>query len=159
MPKNVAPVPCPECGGPMWNNAFDPKRKASQPHFRCKDRKNCDGAIWLKKDELAALERQGTSTALPAEVLVLDAMMYRCHESAIASCRKLYGPDVAVEIIAASAHSLFIARIGRGGVLLRETRIADRAAKEAAKKASAPAIPLPKGPAYAGLNGDSDLPF
>lgn len=37
---------CPKCDGPMWDNR-ESKRNPKAPDFKCKDRDNCDGAIWL----------------------------------------------------------------------------------------------------------------
>lgn len=50
MPGNTAPTPCPKCGGAMWDNSQD-KRNPRAPDYKCKDRDNCDGAVWLKDGE------------------------------------------------------------------------------------------------------------
>ena len=39
---------CPKCAGPTWDNTKD-KSSPKAPDYRCKDRANCDGAIWLDK--------------------------------------------------------------------------------------------------------------
>ena len=39
---------CPICEGEMWDNRN--RKKGNQPDFKCKD-KECDGAIWLDKEE------------------------------------------------------------------------------------------------------------
>ena len=48
-----APIPagvpdtCPKCrNSEMWDNRRD-KRSTKSPDFRCKDKENCDHAIWL----------------------------------------------------------------------------------------------------------------
>lgn len=41
-----ADVECPQCGGPMWDNR-ESKRSPKAPDYKCKDKDNCDGAIWL----------------------------------------------------------------------------------------------------------------
>src|SRR5687768_8668992 len=82
MPGPIAPVPCPLCNGQMWDNSNDPKRKPNQPHFRCKNRKNCDGAIWLKDSQLETLRQSqppavASSSGAPAPArrpLVLEAV-------------------------------------------------------------------------------------
>jgi len=44
-----APVPnCPKCQGPMWDNRLK-KASPKSPDFKCKDRSNCDGAVWADK--------------------------------------------------------------------------------------------------------------
>ena len=42
---------CPKCGSDCWNNTTT-KRSPKQPDYKCKD-KNCDGAVWLKKNSAA----------------------------------------------------------------------------------------------------------
>lgn len=39
-------VVCPRCAGPVWDNRTT-KRNPKQPDYKCKDKDNCDGAIWL----------------------------------------------------------------------------------------------------------------
>lgn len=53
MPGVTADKPCPKCNGKMWDNSAS-KKKPTQPDYVCKDRDNCDGAVWLKKDEKKA---------------------------------------------------------------------------------------------------------
>lgn len=39
--------PCPNCGGPVWDNTGDPEREAKRrPAFSCKDKKKCKWATW-----------------------------------------------------------------------------------------------------------------
>lgn len=49
----VTEVTCPKCGGAMYDNRLT-KTKATQPDFKCKNYKNCEGVIWPPK-ELVAL--------------------------------------------------------------------------------------------------------
>ncbi|HZJ01414.1 MAG TPA: Rad52/Rad22 family DNA repair protein [Gemmatimonadaceae bacterium] len=44
---------CPKCGGRMWDNRLT-KRNPRAPDFKCRDR-SCDGVIWPKAPEPAAL--------------------------------------------------------------------------------------------------------
>lgn len=46
-------IPCPACGGEMWDNRTD-KKNPRAPDLKCKDREGCDHAIWLKswRDDL-----------------------------------------------------------------------------------------------------------
>lgn len=39
---------CPKCGSDMWDNRGR-KTNPRAPDFRCKDKENCDGAIWLDR--------------------------------------------------------------------------------------------------------------
>lgn len=41
---------CPKCGGPTWDNRAT-KKSPKAPDWRCKDRENCDGAIWLAREK------------------------------------------------------------------------------------------------------------
>ncbi len=45
---------CPKCSGPTWDNTKD-KKSSKHPDYRCKDRENCDGAIWLDKKKTSQL--------------------------------------------------------------------------------------------------------
>ena len=46
-------IDCPECGGAMWDNR-EGKTNPKSPDLKCKDKANCDSAIWLKswRDDL-----------------------------------------------------------------------------------------------------------
>ena len=46
-------IDCPECGGAMWDNR-EGKTNPKSPDLKCKDKQNCDSAIWLKswRDDL-----------------------------------------------------------------------------------------------------------
>lgn len=39
-------VTCPKCQGPTWDNRTT-KKNPKQPDYKCRDKANCDGAIWL----------------------------------------------------------------------------------------------------------------
>ena len=41
---------CPNCGGEMWNN-IGRKKNPKQPDFACRDRDNCNVALWIKEDK------------------------------------------------------------------------------------------------------------
>lgn len=50
-PQTLDVQPCPDCGGPMWDNR--PKKAAGEfspkaPDFKCKD-KSCEGVVWPPK--------------------------------------------------------------------------------------------------------------
>lgn len=48
-PAASSPAPaCPKCGSDMWDNRGR-KTNPKAPDFRCKDKANCDGAIWPEK--------------------------------------------------------------------------------------------------------------
>ena len=50
-PNGNAPV-CPKCAGSVWDNRAKKASgeiSAKSPDFKCKDRENCDGAIWPPK--------------------------------------------------------------------------------------------------------------
>ena len=47
---------CPECGGDMWDNRES--RSGRQPDYKCKNRGQCNGAIWLTDDERSAFKAQ-----------------------------------------------------------------------------------------------------
>lgn len=49
-PNKGDPIPCPDCGGPMWDNREKKKSGNMQPKspdLSCKDRTGCNKAIWL----------------------------------------------------------------------------------------------------------------
>jgi hypothetical protein len=53
-PAAQSPVPsCPKCGSDMWDNRGR-KTNPRAPDFRCKDKANCDGAIWPEKQSQQA---------------------------------------------------------------------------------------------------------
>jgi hypothetical protein len=59
-PAASSPVPqCAKCGSDMWDNRGR-KTNPRAPDFRCKDKENCDGAIWLdsKKPQQATQQTQ-----------------------------------------------------------------------------------------------------
>lgn len=161
MPGPVAPVPCPECGGPMWDNSRDPKKKPNASDYRCKDRQNCNGGIWLKPEERAALgapparaqggrqaPAQPAAPAAPRRRLILEKVL----KNSILAVRA-----IEAEIVAEGgkefgegeeqkyACSLMIARLDDKGILqvekaaldAREKRAAELAAKQAQERALA----------------------
>ncbi len=69
QPDPVAPQPgevppCPDCGGPMWDNADKRRQGGKAPAYKCKDSKwdaatksasGCQGIVWDAVDEGVAL--------------------------------------------------------------------------------------------------------
>lgn len=64
MPGVTADRACPKCSGKMWDNTAS-KKSPKAPDYVCKDRDNCDGAVWLKKEEKAAAPRQEPKPVVP----------------------------------------------------------------------------------------------
>lgn len=61
-------IPCPKCGGAMWDNRVG-KKNPKQPDLKCKS-KSCDHAVWLdglEKDTLARLDKAQQVGAIDAE--------------------------------------------------------------------------------------------
>lgn len=69
MPGVTADRACPKCSGKMWDNTAS-KKNAKAPDYVCKDRDNCDGAVWLKKDE----KKAPAAAAEPKAVVPLETL-------------------------------------------------------------------------------------
>lgn len=148
MPGPVAPVPCPKCNGPMWDNSRDPKKSKQASDYRCKDRQNCNGGVWLSDADRAALAPTQAPGNGPAQAqgpkrppLVLDRMMKACLEAAGALVEFIQIPDqppVGDDIVLRIAQSLFIARTDNRGILAIEREaLVERTKKEASARAEA----------------------
>lgn len=150
MAGKVAPVNCPKCGGPMWDN-IEGKRNPKAPDYACKDKQGCGAGVWLKDAEKAALAAppaaaapvQGQPQGQPARPpIVLDKMMRACVQAAIAIGNELFkdgdvvGLDDALTLNMAT--TMFIARCRGEGILELEKKIlADMKAKAEAARLEA----------------------
>lgn len=166
----VADQPCPQCGGDMWDNSMS-KRNPRAPDYVCKDRQNCDGAVWLDDTgRNAAQGRQqiregGGNVAGPANPqrpshppIILDAAMAACIAAATAIIStKFEPPDPSPEGIAMRqglilncATTLYISRTrDKAGILKAEKP----------KAPPAPPPPPPPHPEYDVTDPENDLPF
>lgn len=145
MPKGqMAPDPCPECGGKMWDNSDIKKGKA--PDYKCKD-KNCDGAVWLdsaarKKagtPAAAAAAKQGNGRPTNGDRYPVFALYTGCVKHATAefaaACREAKVEPTA-EALAAQVATLFIQSCqSRGPLTAKDAERAKAAAAERKKKA------------------------
>ncbi len=164
MPGPVAPVPCPECGGAMWDNSRDPKKSKKASDYRCKDRQNCNGGIWLSDAEREAAAPTQAAPAGPAAPkrppIVLDKMMKACLEAAAALADTIQAqdaPPVADDIVLRIAQSLFIARTDNKGILeIEKAALVDRALKQAALKAEADRLAAEKRKADMAAQAEKD---
>lgn len=135
---------CPKCSGPCWDNRTN-KRNPKMPDYRCKDRDNCDGAVWL-----TAKNGNGTGSGPHAPTpqngaSTPHAVLYKlCVQYVKKEIVPLFSPDMADCDILASAATLFI-QASKGGVVF------------APKVQPAPAAPPPPPPEPV-YSGD-DLPF
>lgn len=149
MAGKVAPVNCPKCGGPMWDN-IEGKRNPKAPDYACKDKQNCGAGVWLKDAEKAALATVQSPTrqngAPPTHVrpqIILDKMMKACVEAAQRITQELFvdgetkGVDHALTINMAT--TLYIARCRNEGILEVEKEALAKLAARAAEKAAAEA--------------------
>ncbi len=143
MPGPIAPVPCPECGGQMWDNSRDPRKSKKASDYRCKDRQNCNGGIWLSDADRANLApAQAPVAQAPAgprrPPLVLDKVMTACLEAAAVMAEVIRMPNEpppADDIVLRIAQSLFIARTDNKGILQVEKAGLEERAKRAAEAA------------------------
>lgn len=176
MAGNVAPVSCPKCQGPMWDNIAS-KKNPKAPDYACKDKQGCGAGVWLKDSEKAALgatSRNGPSPNRPP--VVLDKMMRECVKAAQEIGNELFNdgtPGLDFALTLNMATTLYISRCKSEGILHVEKaaleKLAAKAAEakaEAERKAAeerARMQPQPE-PEYAQASGwplvpDSDLPF
>lgn len=148
MSGNIAPTPCPKCGGQMWNN-MDNKRNPKAPDFACKDKQGCGAGVWLKDVEKNALRASagpatnGTGPTMGAAPKrpqpVLDKLFRQCVISAQTIAKELFkdGDSVgmAADLELKLATTIFIARIDGKGILeIEKEALAKLAAKAEAEK-------------------------
>lgn len=67
---DTAPIPCPCCGGPVWDNRFrKPANRANAADLRCKARRDCGWAVtvdgWERDIQARVAELQRARTITP----------------------------------------------------------------------------------------------
>jgi hypothetical protein len=138
----TAPIPCPKCGGPMYDNIADKaagKRPQKAPDYACKDRENCDHGVWLKDSEKNALQATTAATGGKAgrRPIVIDSLMDQC----VAAAKEILGRQLGdlakapPELIVNMATTMFIARVGGSPGILKVEK--ESLAKAQAKAAEA----------------------
>jgi hypothetical protein len=164
----------------MWDNR-NSKRSAKAPDFKCKDKQNCDGAIWLdKKPQNGAPQSNGNGPAPAAPSrppLTLDSLMRASLIAAQGIANDLFTDGETVgadhDIVLRIAQSIFIARTDDKGILKAEKEAFAKAAelqkllqeKEAAERRAAEERARATSAPYAGSEGDAQyyggeaLPF
>lgn len=144
MAGNTAPVPCPKCGGNMWDN-LDSKKNPKAPDYACKDKQGCGAGVWLKDTEKAALRATATPTNGTGPIQakrpqpILDKLFRQCIIAAEAMAKDLYKDGdtagIAADLSLKLATTLFIARVDGKGILeVEKDALAKLAAKAEAEK-------------------------
>ena len=144
MPGKVAPIQCPKCNGPLWDNT-EGKRNPKAPDYACKDKQGCGAGVWLTDLQKSAVQAQTpASTAAGApqrkSPLVLDKIMLAALQSASKMAEEAFGREPTDgtfnDLLLRIAQSLYIARIdGKGIFEVEKNAVAEMAAKVAAIKA------------------------
>lgn len=167
MPGGQAPVDCPKCGGPMWDNSRDPKKSKNASDYRCKDRQNCNGGVWLTD---AQRDAASPTQAVPASSspagpkrppLVIDNVMKASIKAAQAMIDEIYGPaEVPLTEVIRVALSISIARLDNKGILeIEKAALAEKALKDAALKAEADRLAAEKRKAEMAAQAEKDRNF
>ncbi len=166
MPGPVAPVNCPKCDGPMWDNSRDPKKSKNASDYRCKDRQNCNGGVWLTdaQRDAASPTQAVPSAQAPAgskrPPLVIDNVVKAAIKASQAMIDELYGPgadDVPITEVIRIALSISIARLDNKGILeIEKAALVERGLKEAALKAEADRLAAEKRKADMAAQAEKD---
>lgn len=101
----------------MWDNRGS-KKNPKAPDYRCKDKENCDGVRWEKKNS-AATNGAKVAAAAPWTWGALSRTYGNCLALAakhVPATGKESGLPVTMSDILAGAHTLFI-EVGRRGVV------------------------------------------
>ena len=142
----LAPIPCPDCRGPMYDNIADKaagRRGHKAPDYACKDREGCNKGVWLKDSEKNALQagsRGGTGqgSAQAKRPIVIDSLMDSCVAAAKAiTAEQFKDKAVTLELVVNMATTMFIARAGGAPGILKIEK--EGLAKAQAKAAEAAA--------------------
>ena len=176
-----APIPCPDCGGKMWDNSAD-KKSPRSPDYRCKSR-DCGKSVWirdLEKSGAAATAPAGARAARPP--LVLDKMLRECIIQAQTMGKELFKDGevagLAEDLTLKLATTLFIARSDGKGILNAEKKAlaelqakakaeAEKKAREAEERRKAEELrrqqeqrdPPDTSEGWPPVDNDDDLPF
>src|SRR6267378_992956 len=89
MAGKLAPVPCPKCGGPCWDNVAT-KRNPKAPDYACKDKEGCGAGVWLKDSEKNALQAAKPGSPQAKRPIVIDSLM----EQRVIAAKELLGKNV-----------------------------------------------------------------
>lgn len=146
-----APVPCPQCGGPMWDNSLT-KTNPKAPDYQCKDSTCVDPesgyrtALWASDTQKMAAQGTAAAKGQPTapngkRVLIIDKLMGVCLDAAkTALTEKLGKVEMSGEATATLtvnlATTMYISRTRDNvGIMSIEKESLAAAARKAAEEA------------------------
>jgi hypothetical protein len=177
-----APIPCPQCGGPMWDNSLT-KTNPRAPDYQCKDSTCVDPesgyrtAVWASDTQKMAAQGTAAAKGQPAangkRAIIIDKLMGVCVDAAKAILAERFktGSEIPPELVVNLATTMYISRTrDAAGIMSIEKDSLAAAAKKAAedaerKRIEAEAAATRRQQDNAGWEGDpgeyrdDDLPF
>lgn len=145
-----APIPCPQCGGPMWDNS-DTKTNPKAPDYQCKDSTCIDAesgyrtAVWATDTQKMAAQGTAAAKGQPAvggkRAIIIDKLMGVCLDAAKeALTQKLGKVEMSGEVVGTLtvnlATTMYISRTRDNvGIMSIEKESLALAQKKAAEEA------------------------
>jgi hypothetical protein len=143
-----APIPCPQCGGPMWDNS-QTKTNPKAPDYQCKDSTCIDAesgyrtAVWATDTQKMAAQGTAAAKGQPAapsakRAIIIDKLMGVCVDAAkrILAERFKTGSEIAPELVVNLATTMYISRTrDSAGIMEIEKDSLAQAARKAAEEA------------------------
>ncbi len=146
---------CPKCGGPTWDNR-NGKRNPKAPDYRCKDKQNCDGAVWEKKQGGGGNGSGGAAVSSTSTKRPLGPLYNECLEFAKKACAYHFVGSESVENVLNMTTTLFIAAQQTGAPLIATKAVAAPAPKPAPPPPKPQPVPEPE---YQDDSALETLPF
>jgi hypothetical protein len=142
-----APIPCPQCGGPMWDNSLT-KTNPKAPDYQCKDSTCIDSesgyrtAVWASDTQKMAAQgtaaAKGQPTANGKRAIIIDKLMGVCVDAAKAILAERFktGSEIPPELVVNLATTMYISRTrDAAGIMSIEKDSLAAAARKAAEEA------------------------
>jgi hypothetical protein len=143
-----APIPCPQCGGPMWDNS-QTKTNPRAPDYQCKDSTCVDPesgyrtAVWASDTQKMAAQGTAAAKGQPAapngkRAIIIDKLMAVCVDAAKAMLNQKFTAEgvVAPELVVNLATTMYISRTrDAAGIMSIEKDSLAAAARKAAEEA------------------------
>jgi hypothetical protein len=142
-----APIPCPQCGGPMWDNSLT-KTNPKAPDYQCKDSTCIDGesgyrtAVWATDTQKMAAQGTAAAKGQPPtngkRAIIIDKLMGVCVDAAKAILAERFktGSEIPPELVVNLATTMYISRTrDAAGIMSIEKDSLAAAARKAAEEA------------------------
>jgi hypothetical protein len=141
-----APIPCPQCGGPMWDNS-QTKTNPKAPDYQCKDSTCVDPesgyrtAVWASDTQKMAAQGTAAAKGQPASgkrAIIIDKLMGVCVDAAktILAERFKTGSEIPPDLVVNMATTMYLSRTRDGvGIMSIEKESLAAAQRKAAEEA------------------------